>query len=151
VRDDDDDARALRARYTPRARISTGAIGLLRVDGKLRGAAAGLGLAVARGRYEGDLLALRSQVSGAYLGARVRLRAGALRPYVAAGVPAFLYDDLDATKLAVGVRAAAGVELRINEHFSVQGDLGYEHFFGVEDTMFEPDVFVPTIGAIGRL
>jgi hypothetical protein len=66
-------------------------------------------------------------------------------------VPAFLYDDLDSTKLAVGLRAAGGVELMINAHLSVQGDLGYEHFFGVDGTMFEADVFVPTLGVIGRL
>ena len=39
----------------------------------------------------------------------------------------------------------------INGHLSVQGDLGYEHFFNVEDTAFEADVFVPTLGVIGRL
>jgi hypothetical protein len=38
----------------------------------------------------------------------------------------------------------------INGHFSVQGDLGYEHFFFVDDH-FEADVFVPTLGVIGRL
>jgi hypothetical protein len=131
--------------------ISSGAIALLRIDGELRGVAGGLGIAVARGRFEGDLMALRSDVTGVYLGLRVRFLSGFLRPYAAAGLPAFLYDDLDSTKLAVGVRAAGGVELMINEHLSVQGDLGYEHFFGVEETMFESDVFVPTLGVIGRL
>lgn len=146
----DDDA-AIHRRDPEQVRISSGAIAVLRIDGKLRGVAGGLGLAISRGRFEGDLMALRSEVTGAYLGARVRILSGFLRPYVAAGVPGFLYDDLDSTKLAVGVRAAAGVELMINEHLSVQGDLGYEHFFGVEDTMFEADVFVPTVGVIGRL
>jgi hypothetical protein len=134
-----------------RSRFSPGAIALLRIDGKLRGVAAGLGLAIARGRFEGNLLALQSEETGAYLGLRVRLRSGLVRPYVAGGVPAFLYDDLGATKLAFGLRAAAGAELTINQHFSVQGDLGYEHFFGVEETMFEADVIVPTLGLIGRM
>jgi len=137
--------------YPERTRISSGAVGLLRIDGKLRGVAAGLGIAVARGRFEGDLMILRSAVTGAYLGARVRILSGFFRPYVAAGVPGFLYEDLDATKVAFGVRLAGGLELMINEHLSVQGDLGYEHFFGVEETMFESDVFVPTLGVIGRL
>jgi hypothetical protein len=146
-----DDEGAVHLQSPARARISSGAVALLRIDGKLRGVAAGLGLAVARGRFEGDLMVLRSEVTGAYLGVRVRILSGFLRPYAAAGVPAFLYDDLDSTKLAVGVRVAGGVELMINEHLSVEGDLGYEHFFGIEDTMFEADVFVPTLGVIGRL
>jgi hypothetical protein len=146
-----DDDGGLHLQPATRARISSGAIGLLRIDGKLRGVAGGLGIAVSRGRFEGDLMALRSDVTGAYLGLRVRFLSGFLRPYVGAGLPAFLYDDLDSTKLAFGIRAAGGVELMINEHLSVQGDLGYEHFFGVEETMFESDVFVPTLGVIGRL
>ena len=53
-------------------------------------------------------------------------------------------------RLAVGLRAAAGLELKINGHLSVQGDVGYEHFFFV-DQHFEDNVFVPTLGVIGRL
>lgn len=137
--------------------IHSGVIGIVRIDGKLRGFAGGIGLAIARGRLEGDAMFLRSEVNGGYLGARYRLMNGLVRPYVAAGVPGFLYEHTEpgaisaTTKLAIGVRAAGGVELRINGHFSIQGDLGYEHFFGVEDTLYEADVFVPTIGVIGRL
>ena len=141
----------LRQQYPDKVRISSGAIGLLRIDGKLRGVAAGLGIAIARGRFEGDLMLLRSSVTGAYLGTRVRILSGFFRPFIGAGVPAFLYEDLDSTKVAFGIRGSAGLELMINEHLSVQGDLGYEHFFGVEETMFESDVFVPTVGVIGRL
>jgi hypothetical protein len=146
-----DDGGAIHLQQPAQARISSGALAVLRIDGKLRGVAAGLGIAIARGRLEGDLLALRSEETGAYLGLRVRLRSGIVRPYAAAGVPAFLYADADSTKLAVGVRVAGGVELRIHEHLSVQGDLGYEHFFGIADTMFEADVIVPTVGVIARL
>jgi len=146
-----DDDGALRARYPTKATISSGALAVVRIDGKLRGFAGGLGLAISRGRLEGDLMALRSDVTGAYVGARVRFLTGRFRPYVAAGVPGFLYDTMDSKKLAVGVRAAGGVELVIHEHLSLQGDLGYEHFFGVADTVFEPDVFVPTLGVLGKL
>ena len=48
------------------------------------------------------------------------------------------------------MRVAAGVELTINDHVSVQADLGYEHFFFLDDH-YEPDLFVPTVGVIGRL
>lgn len=139
--------------------IGSGLISVLRIDGKGRGFAGGVGLAIARGRFEFDAMALKSDEYGGYLGARYRPFTGAFRPYVALGVPAFVFDhdevQMDGTvetsrRLAIGVRAAAGLELMINGHFSVQGDLGYEHFFFVDDH-FEADVFVPTLGVIGRL
>jgi hypothetical protein len=144
---DDDDA------------IGSGVISVLRIDGKGRGFAGGAGLAIARGRLEIDLMVLRSDEIGGYLGVRYRPFTGVFRPYAALGVPGFAYDhqaDLpdgmtETTKrLAIGVRAAAGLELKINGHFSVEGDLGYEHFFFVDDH-FEDNVFVPTVGVIGRL
>jgi hypothetical protein len=139
--------------------IGSGVISVLRIDGKGRGFAGGAGLAIARGRFEFDAMVLKSDEIGGYLGARYRPFTGVLRPYAALGVPGFVFnhdemqDDgtIQTTKrLAVGVRAAAGLELMINGHFSVQGDVGYEHFFFVDDH-FEADVFVPTLGVIGRL
>ena len=139
--------------------IDSGVIGVLRIDGKGRGFAGGLGLAIARGHVEFDAMALRSDEYGGYLGARYRPFTGAYRPYVGLGVPGFVFahDEMQADgtiqttpRLAIGVRAAAGLELRISAHLSVQGDLGYEHFFFVDDH-FEADVFVPTLGVIGRL
>lgn len=136
--------------------IGSGAIGVVRIDGKGRGFAGGVGIAVAHHRLEGELMYLRSELDGGYLGLRVRLWTGTLRPYLAAGVPAFAYDDADAsgamsTKLAVGLRAAAGVEVRVTGHLSVQGDVGYEHFFVPDDARFEANNFIPTVGVIGRL
>lgn len=139
--------------------IGSGVISVLRIDGKGRGFAGGVGLAIARGKLEFDLMVLKSDELGGYLGARYRPFTGVFRPYAALGVPGFAYDHEEAstgatiqttTRLAIGVRAAAGLELKINGHFSVQGDLGYEHFFFV-DEHFESDVFVPTVGVIGRL
>ena len=46
--------------------------------------------------------------------------------------------------------AAVGVEWALNDHLGVHADLGYEHFFFLDD-QFEADVFVPTLGVIGRL
>ena len=137
--------------------ITSGALGLMRIDGKGRGVAAGIGIAIARDRFEGELLLLRSQETGAYLGGRYRFLTGQLRPYAALGIPMFVFDavDLDATAstthLGIGVRAAAGLEVVVNGHISVQADLGYEHFWRVSMTNFEADVFVPTLGVIGRL
>lgn len=144
---DDDDA------------IDSGVISVIRIDGKGRGFAGGAGLAIARGKLEFDVMVLKSDEIGGYLGARYRPLTGVFRPYAALGMPGFVFDhdemQTDGTiqttkRLAVGVRGAAGLELKINGHFSVQGDLGYEHFFFV-DEHFEADVFVPTLGVIGRL
>lgn len=138
--------------------IESGVIGVLRIDGKGRGFAGGLGIAIARGRYEFEVMGLMSDQIGGFLGGRFRLLTGFFRPYVAVGVPVFLYDHEETDgmtttttrRLAVGGRVAAGLELKINGHLSVQGDLGYEQFYFTEPP-FEDKVFVPTLGVIGRL
>jgi hypothetical protein len=139
--------------------IASGALAVLRIDGKGRGFASGFGLAISRGNLETEIMVLKSNEVGGYVGFRYRLLTGAFRPYGAIGVPGFVFDhdelQADMTtatskRLAIGVRAAAGIELMINGHLSVQGDLGYEHFFFVDDH-YEADVFVPTLGVIGRL
>jgi hypothetical protein len=139
--------------------ITSGAIGSLRIDGKGRGFAGGLGIAFARGRFEAEILALKSDQVGGYVGLRYRLLAQTWRPYVSAGVPGFVFDhqELQANlstqtskQLAVGLRIAAGLEVRITHHLSVLGDIGYEHFVFTDDR-FDADVLVPTVGVIGRL
>lgn len=138
--------------------ISSGVIGVVRIDGEGRGFAGGLGLAISHNRLEGELMVLKSDSTGGYLGLRVRILTGWFRPYLAVGVPGFAYDEIDpdtmetTTKLAIGLRGAAGIELRINGHFSVQGDIGYEHFFVDETTSgIDANILVPTLGVIGRL
>ena len=142
--------------------LRPGVVGVVRIDGKGRGFASGLGIAISRGAFEAEAMLLRSDETGGYLGCRYRVLRGWLRPYLAVGVPGFVYDHqevilpsvatatMTTARLAVGARVAAGVELMINGHLSVQGDLGYEHFFFLGDR-FEADVFVPTLGVIGRL
>jgi hypothetical protein len=138
--------------------IDSGVISVLRIDGKGRGFAGGAGLAIARDHYEFDIMMLKSDEIGGYLGMRYRFLTGVFRPYTGFGIPSFIYDHREMTgsstttskRVAVGLRGAAGLELKINGHFSVQGDVGYEHFFFV-DEHFEADVFVPTLGLIGRL
>ena len=136
--------------------ISSGVVGVVRIDGEGRGFAGGLGLAVAGHRFEAEMLILRSGSTGAYVGVRYRLLTGWLRPYLGAGVPGFIYDEAAAdgttsTRLGIGVRGAAGIELRINGHLSVKGDVGYEHFFVDDTSRFDADILVPTLGVIGRL
>jgi hypothetical protein len=147
-------------RYPTHDSISSGLLGVLRIDAEGRGFAGGLGLAIARGRFEADVMVLRSNVTGGYLGARYRFLVGFLRPYAAIGIPAFVFDNpiesamgepTTETKLAIGARVAGGIELYINGHLSVQGDFGFEHFWFVKDTRFVENVWVPTLGVIGRL
>lgn len=142
-----------------RETISSGVLGVLRIDAEGRGFAGGLGLAVSRGRLEADVMVLRSNQTGGYLGFRYRFLTGFARPYASVGIPGFVFDnttrvdgmDVTETKLAIGARAAAGVELYINGHLSVQADFGFEHFWFVDDTPFVANVWVPTVGVIGRL
>jgi hypothetical protein len=140
-------------------RIRSGVVGVLRIDGKGRGIAGGLGFAFAPlDSVELELAALKAQDWGAYAGMRVRFLTGWLRPYVGGGVPLWFFTD-DTTMesaIALGLRGAGGIELKINGHLSVQADVGLEHFFNVKDAIVRgkrPDetVFVPTVGVIGRL
>jgi len=138
--------------------IGSGVIAVLRIDGEGRGFAGGIGLAISKAHLEAEMMFLRSDSTGGYLGLRYRLFTSWMRPYVGLGMPGFAYKLTDAmtnetsTKLAIGVRGAIGVELRINGHLSVQGDVGYEHFFiDPEETRLDANIFVPTVGVIGRL
>jgi hypothetical protein len=139
--------------------ISSGVLGIMRVDGKGRGIAGGLGIALSPlDRVELELAGLKADNWGVYAGMRVRFFTGWLRPYIGGGVPLFFFTD-DTTMsamVALGVRAAGGLEVRLNGHVSVQADIGIEHFFNVKDALVDgkrPDetVFVPTVGVIGRL
>jgi Outer membrane protein beta-barrel domain len=138
--------------------ISSGVIAAVRIDGEGRGFAGAIGLAISKSHLEAELMFLKSDSTGGYLGLRYRLFTSWMRPYVGVGMPGFAYKLTNAmtnetsTKLAVGLRAAIGVELRINGHLSVQGDIGYEHFFvDPEETHLDANIFVPTLGVIGRL
>jgi len=139
--------------------FSYGVIAALRIDGKGRGFAGGFGAVISRGALQTEIMVLASDKLGGYLGLRYRLLSGPFRPYAAGGVPgfAFNHDELQSDaaavttrRLAVGIRAALGVEWALNDHLGVHADLGYEHFFFLDD-QFEADVFVPTLGVIGRL
>nr|HEX4312867.1 outer membrane beta-barrel protein [Kofleriaceae bacterium] len=141
----------------PEHTVSSGALAMLRIDGEGHGFAGGLGIAfAATDNFEVELAALRSNEWGAYAGARYRFLTGQIRPYLGAGIPVFFFtttDDngVDSSHVGVGGRIAGGVELELNGHLSVEGDLGYEHFFNVSNTPFIANVFVPTVGLIGRM
>jgi hypothetical protein len=111
-------------------------------------------------RWQLEASMMFSQLPGFYLGARYRILTGKLAPYVAAGEPFFVVGgapgDTDPNRLRLGVRAAGGLEIRINDHFAVSGELAYEHYFDdspAEEAPggFENDYFVPLVSAEGRL
>jgi hypothetical protein len=152
--------------YPSESTISSGVLGIMRIDGKGRGFAGGAGIAIANPHFEGELAVLRSDEWGGYLGMRYRPLTGWFRPYAAVGMPLFVFDadKLDpmgmvigtSKHVSVGFRYAAGVELELNEHFSVQADLGGEYFFLIkgfqhDNKTYDSSVFVPTVGVIGRL
>jgi len=154
---DFDEGDQVLAHHEPTPRISSGVIAVLRIDGEGRGFAGGVGLAISRARLEAEIMLLKSDSTGGYLGVRYRLMTGWLRPYVGLGVPGFAFDQVEddgmatSKRLAIGLRGAAGVELMINGHLSVHADLGYEHFFFIDDPLIDTNIFVPTVGVIGRL
>lgn len=145
----------------PEYDIRSGVLGLVRIDGKGRGFAGGLGITLAPlDSVELELVALRSSHWGVYAGMRVRFMSGRWRPYAGFGLPAFVFaDENDAmgTRVAFGLRGAGGVEVNLGGRVSAQIDLGLEYFINVDDSAIvdgkrpERTVFVPTLGVIGRL
>lgn len=137
-------------------KIASGALAVMRIDGKGRGFAGGLGVAIARDHLEVEAMVLRSSVTGGYVGGRYRFLTGFFRPYAGLGIPFFVFDNpgdagMSSLHFSPGVRGAGGLELVLDGHVSIQADLGVEHFFRVADTRFEANAFVPTLGIIGRL
>jgi len=139
--------------------IGSGVLGILRIDGRARGVAGGVGIAYTPNDHiQLDAALLRSDFWGLYLGVRYRFFTGLLRPYVAAGVPMFAIPETNMdTVFAPGIRGAIGLELKINGHISIEGDLGGEHFFNLDGVIYKTqytvaaDVFVPTLGVVGRM
>jgi hypothetical protein len=145
--------------YTPPEHIPPGAVAQIRIDGNhWRGFAVGAGVVFpVTDSFQMELEGMKSDIWGAYIGARYLFLTGFLRPYAGAGLPLFFFtDDMNHFQVAVGGRLAGGLELVINGHFSVEAELGIEEYFNVSGVvykgqMFEQTSFVPTLGVIGRL
>ena len=84
-------------------------------------------------------------LSGAYAGASFAFLSGAVRPLVSAGLPVFFSNGA-----RWAVRGAGGVEWQLNKHISLIAELGLEYVFNPEP-MYKTNLFVPAIGASGRL
>ena len=53
--------------------------------------------------------------------------------------------------VTVGAHGSVGVEYVIDPHIAVQLDAGIEHFFSIDEVLYERTVFVPALAVIGRL
>ena len=135
------------ARVTPEVPPSRwGAIALAHVDFKYKGAAGVVGAtALITGGLSGEVAAILGPSSGAYLGARYRLMAGAFHPVIAAGLPVFVSSGA-----RVGVRGAGGVEYELNRHVALVAEVGVEHVFNPQPNIAST-LFVPAVGALARL
>ena len=151
---------ALQASIAPAPEhIGSGVVAMMRIDGNhWRGFAGAVGIVfAATDKFQVEVEGMKSDVWGAYIGARYLFLTGFLRPYVGAGLPLFFFtDDSNNSQVALGARGAGGLEIEINGHFSVEAELGVEHYFNVDNVIykmqhFETTAFVPTLGVIGRL
>jgi hypothetical protein len=144
--------------YIPPEHIAPGALAQIRIDGNhFKGFAGALGIVYpVTEAFHVEIEGMKSDVWGAYLGARYLFMTGFLRPYAGAGLPLFFFtDDSNRNQVGVGARAAGGLELVINGHFSIEGELGIEHYFNVagviyKGQMFDETSFAPTLGGIVR-
>jgi tetratricopeptide (TPR) repeat protein len=162
IRDDNDDIVEV---ITPSVDTGGSELGLtaqLRIDGAGGGAAAAFGISFAHRAFRNFELDLTGMVSkpvppsgvmadakriyGVFLGVRYRLLTGMIRPTLGVGMPTFFSDG----KPRIGVRGAGGLELKINRHLAIVGELGYEHFFNTQDG-YKANVFVPLVQVTGRL
>jgi hypothetical protein len=82
---------------------------------------------------------------GAFAGASFMFMSGNVRPIASAGFPIFFHNGA-----RFGIRGAGGVEWQVNRHVSVIAELGLEYIFNAE-AMYVQNIFVPAIGASGRL
>lgn len=139
-----------------------------RIDATGQGAAFGGGVKVdLTPHWQLEASMMFSSLPGFYLGARYRVFTGMFRPYVAAGEPFFIATDDMRTSdeqnyLRLGLRVGGGLEIGINDHLSVTGEVAYEHFFDVSEATVESDtgsrqvtfdknLFVPLVGLEARL
>jgi hypothetical protein len=128
----------------PRSRF--GMVALAHVDVAHSGGAALVGVtADLTSRLQVQATALVGKTAGGYAGASFALLPGRVRPILVAGVPVFVSSGA-----RVSVRGAGGVEIALNRHLALIGELGVEYVFNPEPNVAST-LFVPAIGAAGRL
>lgn len=128
----------------PRSRV--GAYAMEHLDIPHSGAATLVGVTVdVIDRLRLDGAAIIGPNYGGYAGATLAILTGKFRPIVAVGVPVFFSDGA-----RYGMRGAGGLELQLNRHLALVAELGVEFMLNPENDIKEL-VFIPAIGALGRL
>jgi hypothetical protein len=134
-----------RADRAPGSRL--GMVALAHIDIADKGGAGLVGLSYdVTSRLRGQATAILGPSYGAYVGASYALLDGKLRPIVSAGAPIFMSNG---ARLAL--RGAGGIELAVNRHLAVIAELGVERVLNSEADVRGRTMFVPALGAAGRL
>ena len=112
-----------------------------------KGAAALVGVTYdATDRLALDAAAILGVDQGASAGARIALLTGMVRPLLSGDALVF-----DASGARWVVRASAGLEVVANRHLAFVIEAGVEHDLDPEMSITKTTLFVPAVGAIGRL
>jgi hypothetical protein len=134
------------ASIEPARRTQFGAFVAARIDPVNVGGAALIGAILdVTDRIQAQAAVLIGPAPGAYAGGSFAILTGRVRPIISAGVPVFISDGP-----RVGLRGAGGVELTLTRHIALIAELGVEHVFNAEASV-TPTLFIPAVGAIGRL
>jgi hypothetical protein len=138
--------RAVAAVEPPRSRLGVPAIAHIDVDHPGGAGLFGVTVDVTR-RLQAQAAVIIGPSRGAYAGASFALTVGRLRPILSAGLPVFVSSGA-----RFSIRGAGGLELDLGRHLALIAELGIEHLFNPESELdANPLIFVPAIGAAGRL
>ncbi len=136
----------IHASVEPVQRSRFGAIAMAHVDVVHKGGAGFVGAIVELApRFQIEAQAILGPTYGGYIGARYAFLPTSVRPLIAAGVPIFASGGA-----RFAVRGAAGVELALTLHLAIVAEIGIEHLFNPQSSV-AATVFVPALGAVGRL
>jgi hypothetical protein len=146
--DGTDDANDASGHVRPGSSLARlGVVAFAHIDPAGKGGAGLVGLSYdLTSRFQAQATAILGPSYGAYLGASYAVLDGTLRPIVSAGAPIFLSNGA-----RVALRGAGGVELALNRHLALIAELGVERVLNAEADIKSRTMFVPALGAAGRL
>lgn len=141
--DEADEARP--ATGSPSSRL--GVVALAHVDVVERGGAGLVGMTYGvTDRLTAQATAILGPSYGGYLGASYAVLDGKLRPIVSAGAPIFVSNGA-----RVALRGAGGIEFALTRRVTLIAELGIERLLNAEADIQSRTMFVPALGAAGKL
>lgn len=136
----------VRSTVTPERPSRFGGLVIAHIDPVNQGGAVLLGATFeVTTRLQAQAAAILGPAYGGYGGASFALLTGRLRPIVSAGIPVFVSSGA-----RFGLRAAGGVQFALTRRITLVAELGVEHVLNAEASV-TPTLFIPAVGAIGRL